>query len=552
MKEEQRPVAEDLDLTELDTLLSDYKTEDRKVPSGQKEKTVAVPKRSPLLRLAGLTSRFSKKQLLYSGIGAIALVVCILAWMLIAAALDPFDNRILPNTTIGGIPVGSMTKSEARNALRDATATTFSQKSMVVTLPDGTIDLAPENTRIKLNIRAAVSEAYRLGRKGSEEEKQAAVEAANAGGINVDMLPHLKWKEDHIRAQLENYASQFNVAHTELSYRLVGQQPALSEDQHDASAPMQTLELTLGTPEEKLDVDAILAEILNAYSFNTFCVTIDNIPYLSKPEDPDLEALYQEFYIEPVNTSLDMTTYQQIPGAYGYALDMDIARQLLSQAEYGDTVSIPMTYVKPEILGDEVYFREQLGYCETKHTNNENRNTNLRLACAAIDGKILQPGEEFSFNGTVGQRTKEGGYKPAAAYSGYNTVDAIGGGVCQVSSTLYNAALLADMEIVFRINHGFRSGYIGIGLDATVSWPNPDLKFRNNFHFPIMIKAEVSDGLVKFWIMGTDEKDYYVKMTAGYSEDEINYYAWSYRNKYDKETNELISKEKEAYSRYLK
>lgn len=550
MKEDHSP-AEELDLSELDALLSDYQTEDRKIPSSRtKSARPALPK-IRTFHLPKLSLQISRKQLLYSGIGAATVIACILAFMLIGAALDPYDSRILPNTTIGGIPVGGMTQSEARKALKTATAT-FSRETMVVTLPDGTIELTPENTKVRLDVRGAVSEAYRLGRKGTDAENLAALEQANATGIQVDMLPYLKQKDAHIRTQLEQYAAQFNVSHTELQYHLAGQQPPLAEDQYDAAAPMQALELTLGTPEEKLDVDAVMAEILKAYSFNTFQVSIESIPHLSTPKDPDLDALYQEFYTAPVNTTLDMTTYQQIPGAYGYALDLDAAKTLLSQADYGDTISIPMTYVKPEILADEVYFREQLGYCETKHTNNENRNTNLRLACAAIDGLILQPGEVFSFNGTVGQRTKEGGYMPAAAYSGYNTVDAIGGGVCQVSTTLYNAALLADMEIVFRINHGFRSGYIGIGLDATVSWPNPDFQFRNSFHFPIMIKAEVSDGFVKFGIWGTDEKDYYVKMTSGYSEDETNYYAWSYRNKYDKETDELISKEKEAYSRYLR
>jgi vancomycin resistance protein YoaR len=131
-------------------------------------------------------------------------------------------------------------------------------------------------------------------------------------------------------------------------------------------------------------------------------------------------------------------------------------------------------------------------------------------------------------------------------------VDSVGGGICQVSSTLYCATLYADLEIVFRINHGFKSNYIGLGLDATVSWGRPDFQFRNNFNFPIMLKAEATDTHVKIKILGTDEKDYYIEMTSGYSEDDLNIYCWTYKNKYDKETKELISKEREAYSRYSK
>lgn len=553
MEKELDPVEMDFDLSELETLLADYPTEEAKPTETAAEETAPSPQKKPAFQLPKLPFKApGRKPLLYVGIGAAALIVCILLGLLIGRALDPYDNRILPNTTLGGIPIGGMTRMEAYKTVKAATGSTFSQQPMTVTLPDDTLSLTPENTKAKLKVWSAVKAAYNYGRKGTEEQKQAAVEASALGGSTIDMLPYLKIDQEYIRSQLEAYADQFNVSHTEFSYKLTGEQPKLQEDLYDPDAPVQTLELTLGTPKEELDVDAVLAQILNAYSFNTLSLTIDSIPYQTTPEDPDLAALNEEFYIEPVNTTLDMNTYHQVPGSYGYSIDLEAAETLLSQAEYGDTVSIPMAYVKPEILGDEAYFRDELGYCETKHTNNENRNTNLRLACAALDGLILQPGEEFSFNGTVGQRTKEKGYKPAAAYSGYNTVDAIGGGVCQVSTTIYNSALLADMEIIFRINHGYRSGYIGIGLDATVSWPNPDFQFKNSFHFPVMVKAEVSDGYVKIKLLGTDEKDYYVKMTSGYSDDDTHYYAWSYKSKYSKETDELISKEKEAYSSYMK
>jgi len=544
---------DDFDLASLRALLDDRPVETERPKKAEpkpdsKKKEKKVPRPKPFQTKAN----GSKKAILLS-CGAIgAVLICVLLVVLIGGVMDPYGNRILPNTTIGGVPVGGMTRLEAYSALKDATASTFSETPMEVSLPGGTISLSPKDTKVKFKAWSAVSAAFRLGRKGGDEEIQAAVAASELDGNNVAMLSYLKINQDFIRTQLEAYAAEHNVAHTELSYRLTGEQPVLEEEKYTETTPTQTLELTLGTPLEEMDVDAVLSEILNAYSCNTMEVTIDSIAYQTTPKAPDLEALYKEFYIAPENTTLDMTTYQQIPGSYGYALDMEQAEKLVAEAQYGETIQIPMAYVKPEILGDEVYFREELGYCETKHTTNEDRNTNLRLACAALDGLILQPGEEFSYNGTLGERTAEKGYKPAAAYSGLNTVNSIGGGVCQVSSTLYNAVLLADMEIVFRINHGFRSSYIGVGLDATVNWGGPDFQFRNNSHFPVMIKAEVSDGFVKVWLYGTDEKDYYIKMTSGYDEDDNYVYSWSYKNKYDKETDELISKEKEAYSCYMK
>lgn len=548
MKEEPFSQDEDFDLSELNHLLA----EDHTMPAGDTSPSASpgVRKKARFRASKAAPGVGSKSVLRYAGIGAAVLILCIVFGVFLGRALDPYDNRILPGTTLGGVPVGGMTRSEANHALTEATR--FSQEPMVVTLPEGVILLSPENTHAKLNVRSAVAAAYNLGRKGTDDQKQAAVDASTAGGTAIGLLPYLQVDQDYIRSQLEAYAAQFNVPHTELSYQLAGQQPQLQEDLYDPSAPVQTLELTLGTPRVVLDVEAVLAEILNAYSCNTLTLSIDSLPSLSTPKEPDLDALYEEFYIAPVNTTLDLTTYQQVPGSYGYALDLETGRTLLSQAEPGDTISIPMVCIKPEILGDEAYFRDELGYCETKHTDNQNRNTNLRLACAAIDGLILQPGEEFSFNDRVGERTTAKGYLPAPAYSGTQTVNSPGGGVCQISTTLYNAALLADTEIIFRINHGYRSGYIGIGLDATVNWGGPDFQFRNSFHFPMMIKAEVSDGYVKIKLLGTDEKDYYVVMTSGYNEEEDYYTSWSYKSKYDKETGELISKEREAFSRYMK
>ena len=193
-----------------------------------------------------------------------------------------------------------------------------------------------------------------------------------------------------------------------------------------------------------------------------------------------------------------------------------------------------------------------LGEYQTKHTDNANRNNNLAMLCAALDGHVVQPGEEFSFNGVVGERTAERGYMPAPAYSGNRLVDQVGGGVCQGSTTLYNCVLLADLEVVFRACHGAKVGYVPLGLDASVNWLTTDFKFKNNWNFPIKLQAEVSDGYVKMKILGTDEKDYYIKMTAGQGEDDVAWYARSWKNKYDKKTDELISKETEAFSTYYK
>ena len=251
-----------------------------------------------------------------------------------------------------------------------------------------------------------------------------------------------------------------------------------------------------------------------------------------------------------MDDTLDMEKYEVIYGSYGYQFDTEAAQKLIQTADDGEEISIPMEFINPGISGDQVYFRDVLAYCETPHTTDENRNNNLRLACASIDGMILQPGDTFSYNETLGPRTKERGYLRAGAYSGWELVLSYGGGICQVSSTLYCATLYADLETVSRVNHGSRVGYMPAGLDATVSWYGPDFQFRNNTHFPVKIAAEVSDGHVKVTILGTDEKDYYIEMETEEAWGSTVLYTKTYKCKYDKETGELISRELENRSNY--
>lgn len=125
----------------------------------------------------------------------------------------------------------------------------------------------------------------------------------------------------------------------------------------------------------------------------------------------------------------------------------------------------------------------------TKKTGNTNRTTNIALSADAISGTTLLPGETFSFNRATGERTSAKGYKPAAAIAGGETFDEIGGGVCQTSTTLFNAVVRANLEIVSRKPHAWPSDYVPKGEDATVNWPNLDFKFRNNTDWPIFIVA---------------------------------------------------------------
>lgn len=479
--------------------------------------------------------------------GILGLVILILAlsWWGISTALDPYDCRMADGVTVGGLDVSGMTRAEARNALKSALEESLYAKDLSVQLPEETFILSPADSGIRVSIRKALKAAYSFGRDESRTSPE------------ISLIPFLQLKEADIRSKLTAYAAQWDTELRQPQWVLTGEAPQLSTDAYDSESSRQTLQLTKGIPALHMNIDQVYAEIVSAYAdaislceAGDFSVRPEVIPQ-QLPEELDLEAISQEISLPAVDDMLDMTAYTFVHGSYGYGFDMKEARSRLEEAPYGETVSIPMVISEPEILGEAVYFRDLLGSCETKHTTDENRNTNLRLLCEALNGVILQPGEEFSYNGTVGERTEERGYKAANAYSGTRLVKDIGGGVCQGSTTLYNCALLADLEILQRVCHGAKVSYVPLGLDAAVNWATKtDLRFKNNFHFPIQLRAEVSDGYVKMQILGTDEKDYYIEMKSSVSHEEKATYAVSYKYKYDKKTGELLSKDLEARSAY--
>lgn len=219
---------------------------------------------------------------------------------------------------------------------------------------------------------------------------------------------------------------------------------------------------------------------------------------------------------EMVNARYDQATGGILPEKRGASFDTVSAQRALTAAQPGETISVPADIQEPEITAEDlkaVLFRDLLGECTTHVSGTAARVSNVKLASAAFDGTVLNSGDVFSYNDTVGQRTEAKGYKAAPAYVQGETVDEIGGGVCQPSSTLYYACLLANLEITERYAHRYIPAYITRGMDATVSWGGPDYKFTNNTKYPIKIAAKYDKGYLTVQLWGTKTDDLTVKMT---------------------------------------
>ena len=516
-------------------------------------------------------------------------VALVLAFLLTAGvcgflAYTSDDGLIYPNVFAFGVDLGGLTPEEAAVLIHEKTDGTFPVQNLTINLPDTVLTLSPEQSGVRLDVDALVQMAYGYGRTGNRwENTQAKAEAALVTH-ELDTTACLALSLGGIRQVVDQAAAAAASTLTQPSVTITGEIPNLNlsykKAMEQTDVAHRQLTIVMGTPDRSLDTETLIETILDRYYANDF--TPINFAYnVTLPGEPDLDALAAANTVTPVDAVLDESDYSITHEVLGYGFDLEALKALVGDAGEGETVTVSFAYLPAEKTFeaiDATLFKDVLGAVSTNHTNNSNRNTNLKLACQALNGKLIRPGETFSYNAALGERTEKKGYKPAGAYIAGKTVDTIGGGICQVSSTLYYACLKADLEIVERYAHGYTVSYMPLGMDATVSWGSLDYKFRNNTDYPIRIEAGVSGGQVHVKLIGTDTKDYYVKMTydtvEGPFEGKTVYedYKWdneegykdgdvvqtpytgrtvkSYRVKYSKATDEKISSAYEATSRY--
>ena len=288
------------------------------------------------------------------------------------------------------------------------------------------------------------------------------------------------------------------------------------------------------------------------------------------------QELYDQVSGEVKNAGYNAKTESIVPEQIGAEFDVTAAQAAMDAAAPGETITIPAQVELPAVTAEQlkaVLFRDVLGEARTKVGGTSARKSNVRLSAAAINSFVMNTGDVFSYNGVVGQRTAANGYKPAPAYVKGETVDEIGGGICQTSSTLYLACLRSNLEITERYAHRYIPAYITAGMDATVSWGGPDYKFTNDTNYPIKIVTSYEGSYLTVKILGTNIAGTRVKMTnehlsstpfevvyeddptlpAGTEQVKTSPYTGhkyrTYRNVYDADGN-LLSSEYEATSDY--
>ena len=391
------------------------------------------------------------------------------------------SGRIYPNVFVDSVSVGGMTSSEALSALDSGGWTVRAETPLQITTYLGiTVDVDPVQAGVVTGSETAVAAAKRYGRSGNIYENLISYIKSMSSSTDINELS-ASINNDYISSVADECERLVRSAVTNNEYYI-------DEAARELVIIKSSGEITLDKSDLRLQIISALEEGKTSLTYNALT---------GEAVAPDYQAIYDEVCTGAVNASFsDDGSHTILPEQSGWLFDIDTVRSAWEAASLSEEIRIPLQVVEPEITAEyleSMLYHDLLGAVTTKYNNsNENRSSNVRLASSKIDGVVLYPGEVFSFNDVVGERTEEAGFLLAPAYAGYDDIkDELGGGVCQVSTGVYAAALFAFLEIKSHTCHIYPPNYIQLGTDATVSIPAEgrtiDFKFINSKSYPIKI-----------------------------------------------------------------
>ncbi len=480
-----------------------------------------------------------KKALL---ITAIAIAVICATFFGLGAHANRLDT-IFPKVSMEGVNIGGLSASDAADTLIAGNVGTDADKELTVNLPAGCeLKISAKDAGCYMGASDAAAFAYDACHSGSFVSNTLTYFKCMFSGMKLTIGSSVKLDEDYIRNETDEAAKKVS----------------LTLMQSNVTIGTDSISVVKGASTVQISADKLfeaVKEALVSGDFSTIDYADESTSSGESKATIDLQSLYNTIYEEPVSAKYDPATQAATAHVTGRSIDITAAQKLWDDAKNGDIVVIPLVLTEPEVTTDKLnsmLFSEILSQKSTSLSgSSSSRINNIKHAAAAINGKVLNPGEEFSYNDTLGQRTAAAGYQLAGAYSGGQVVTELGGGICQVSSTLYYCTLIANLQITDRTCHYFGVAYLPAGLDATVSWPSPNFKFKNSSAYPIKIEAYVDKktNTVVVKIHGSNPDGNRVEMTTETWTTDDGYGAQSYRWVYDK-NGTLISKKAESRSIY--
>lgn len=461
-------------------------------------------------------------------------VIFVILYVLCSSSL-PADT-IAKNIYIESLNVSGMTYDEALNSVK----ATYLFENQTVTLRCGGHSFEFDGVDIGLSASPEETTKKAFNYTKSDNEFLNGLRAVTLLFHKHTIVPVANIDEEKLNEKLIQFG-------TEIYGELVGHYVEVRDNNESTVWP--------GHSGFDGDTEKAKKEILNAFSqerFKSISVSLSSTP----PPDITIEQYDTAVYKDPENAHYDVkdNNVTVVPEVNGRYIDKDKVAPLLSEVKEGrEPVIVPWETayadVTAETLQSKLFSSTLASYSTYYGSSTANRSANVARASNLLNGAVVASGNIFSFNTQVGERTKYNGFYTAPEYSDGQTVEGIGGGTCQVSTTLYSAVLYAGLDIISRTNHMFSVSYAPLGQDATVSDTGIDFQFRNNTDYPVKIKSYTDGTNIYVDIIGTawePAREFKIDNTVSYSSGGTSVYS----KRYVYENGECVSTEKLPSSYY--
>lgn len=485
VKKEEKKEEKNVELQEEKTSKFKQAKEDKKSVEKEIEKMQEEekPKKAP-----------NKKRAILISIFVIAVIAILaLIFSTIFALLNINQETFLDGVSVQGIDLSGLSYEEGKAKI-DEIYNKKLEKDITLYYGEYSGVLNPTLMEVSYKTEKALDEAYNIGKSGNIFVNNYQILSVMFQKKNIEL--EMTLNEEVTRQTIEDIGISLPGVVIESSYSVEG----------------SNLIITKGNPGIVIDTEKLLEEVKeNLLNTNTEDIKIE-IPVLQKdPEEINIDKIYEEVHKEAQDAYYEEEPFAIYPEVEGIDFDLEQAREMLKEEK--EEYIIPLIITKPEKTLEDIgekAFPDELATFTTRYDASDvDRTTNLKLACGKLNGTVVLSGETFSYNDTLGPRTVAAGYKNAKIYEAGQVVDGLGGGICQISSTLYNTALKANMEIVERRNHQFVTSYVPAGKDATVVYGSTDFKFKNTRSYPIRIVASAQNGVATVTFYGIKEEQEY-------------------------------------------
>lgn len=495
---------------------------------------------NPIKDFVPVYKQKSKSVLSIFGMLTGILIIIVLLILIIFTGYNMFNQNIVSGVSIKGVDVSNMSKSDAKYKLDNYLSEVLPQE-IKVKHGDFEATLSTSQIAVEFDTKSATNQAFSIGRQGNIFENDFYVLSSMFGKTDINL--NLKLDTDQLSKNLDEMSAQLPDKVTDSSYYI---------DENN-------LIVTPGKTGNVVDVETSIKNIKDAIlSLSDLDQPIELAVKTQEPEKIDIEKVHTEIYKEPKDAYYTQDPFTVYPSENGldFKVSIEEANNILGD-QTADEYTIPLKVLYPNVttnmIGSEA-FPDLLSSFSTKYSVRATaRTTNLKLAASKINGTVLMPGETFSYNKVVGARTIAAGYKEAPIYVSGEVVDGLGGGICQITSTLYNAVVYANLDIVERTNHQFVPSYVTASRDATVVYGSLDFKFKNNRNYPIKINCSVSGGIANFQIFGLRQNDDYDVEISSYETGRTATAIYSEAYKILKKDGKVVNKQllsKDTYKKH--